>query len=402
VVAPAGVLALIGDRQRAVADPRGDAVRPRALQQPVPEAAPAARNLGLDLIRALAIGLVLLSHFTDLTAAFTGGHAPPWLSIAGLFGVELFFVLSGFLIGGILLRLARARPDGSGPGWRDWLVFMLRRWLRTLPLYLLWVAVLALALPPPAGLAEHLARYLTLTQNLCWPMPADNWFAVSWSLTVEEWFYLTFSAALLGVAALTRGRWAAWAVIAAFIAIPLAIRLLTPPGADFMVAAYKTAALRLDAIAYGVALAALRPARWRRAWPALAAGLSLLGLLWAQASVAPWAIPLTVFFPLLPTATAVGCALLFPAALRLRAGRGLLAGAIRQLSAQSYSLYLIHLSVLDFMWRLILPHHLPRLAAAPLALLLTFTLSWLLWRFIEQPILARRPTRLGLARVAAA
>ena len=353
------------------------------------------RNLGLDLIRATAILLVLLSHFSDLAAVFTGRAVTIWLSIAGMFGVELFFVLSGFLIGGILLRMIRTRP-----GWRDWLVFMLRRWLRTLPLYLLWVAALALLLPSAAP--GYLWRYLTLTQNLFWPMPADNWFGVSWSLTVEEWFYLTFSTALLGAAALTRWHGTAWAVIGAFIAAPLAIRLLTPAGPDFMDTSYKIAALRLDAIAYGVALVRLNPARLggRLSALALAAGLGLLGFVWVQACAAPVPIPQRISFPLLPTAIAIGCALLFPAALKLQAGRlkgarGLLAAAIRQLSAQSYSLYLVHLSLLDSMWGLIQRHHLPPAAAAPLALALTFAVSWLLWRCIERPILARRPTRIG-------
>ena len=40
--------------------------------------------------------------------------------------------------------------------------------------------------------------YGTLTQDLlAWPMPEDNWFGVSWSLTIEEWFYLLFSAIFL-------------------------------------------------------------------------------------------------------------------------------------------------------------------------------------------------------------
>lgn len=356
---------------------------------PVPSAAPHARNLGLDAIRSLAILLVLLSHFTDLTAGYLGTASIPLLSIAGLFGVELFFVLSGFLIGGILLRMIRVRP-----GWRDWLVFMIRRWMRTLPLYLLWVAVLAYMLPP-ADLRGTLLHYATLTQNLFWPMPAGNWFGVSWSLTVEEWFYLTFSVALLGAAAVSRWRGVAWGVIGAFIAIPLAIRLYQPAGPDFMLTAYKTAALRLDAIAYGVLLARLAPHRWRFPLLWLACGLALLAFLWTQAAIAPFVIPLTTFLPGLPTLTALGCALLFPAALRWHGGRGVLAAVVRQISAQSYSLYLVHLSILEWMWQPILLHGLPRAAAAPVALALTFAVSWLLWRFIERPILARRPVRIG-------
>jgi peptidoglycan/LPS O-acetylase OafA/YrhL len=90
--------------------------------------------------------------------------------VAGFFGVELFFALSGFLIGQLLLELTERDP-GLGGWWR----FMVRRWMRTLPLYLLCLLVLALLTGPAGDVSLYLARYGTLTQNLQWPMPADNW-----------------------------------------------------------------------------------------------------------------------------------------------------------------------------------------------------------------------------------
>src|SRR5690349_14758666 len=71
---------------------------------------PTHRNLGLDLLRALAIVLVLTSHFGDTFASLYGGVSPHYVSISGMFGVELFFVLSGFLIGNLLLRIVRTEP----------------------------------------------------------------------------------------------------------------------------------------------------------------------------------------------------------------------------------------------------------------------------------------------------
>ena len=140
-------------------------------------------------MRATAIVFVLASHCGDTFAGWLGGRAPEWLSVSGFFGVELFFVLSGFLIGRLLLGII-AEP----PSLRAWGVFMARRWMRTLPIYLLWIAVLAVIWPPRPW--DQVLRYATLTQNLAWPMPS-GWFGVSWSLTVEEWFYLLFSALLL-------------------------------------------------------------------------------------------------------------------------------------------------------------------------------------------------------------
>ncbi len=233
------------------------------------------RNLGLDLIRALAILLVLVSHFGDIFASFYGARSPHYVSIAGMFGVELFFVLSGFLIGTLLLRIVRTPPTR-----RDWLVFMTRRWMRTLPLYFLWMGVLLLIWPPFDGhVLWHVAHYATLTQNLLWPMPRDKWFGVSWSLTTEEWFYLLFSATLIGAVALTRGRKCAWWVIALFIVAPLAARLILPPAGDWAQTTYETAGLRLDAIAYGVVLAKLleqRSALFRHPWLALGLGVPMI------------------------------------------------------------------------------------------------------------------------------
>ena len=127
---------------------------------PTRPAAPAAtiggsaRILGLDLVRACAIALVMASHGADVFAAFWGARPPAFVSLAGVFGVELFFVLSGFLIGTLLARAA-----AEAPGWRGWRAFMLRRWLRTLPLYVAWTLLMAAAWPPADGrTAWHLLR----------------------------------------------------------------------------------------------------------------------------------------------------------------------------------------------------------------------------------------------------
>ena len=90
------------------------------------------RVFGLDVMRASAILLVLLGHATVWFASFV-----PVFNIGclgGYFGVELFFVLSGFLIGSILLRWLI--DPGSTTTLFD---FWRRRWLRTLPNYVLFL-----------------------------------------------------------------------------------------------------------------------------------------------------------------------------------------------------------------------------------------------------------------------
>ncbi|HXM01721.1 MAG TPA: acyltransferase [Chthoniobacterales bacterium] len=141
----------------------------------------AAREPGLDLLRSLAILLVALFHMPL-------ERAPEVLGVAeqcGWMGVDLFFVLSGFLIGSQLLRpyLHNKKP-------LLW-AFYLRRAFRVLPAF--WVVLFVYVLVP--GFREQpnlpeLWRFLTFTQNLGLEAPAA--FSHAWSLCVEEHFYLFF------------------------------------------------------------------------------------------------------------------------------------------------------------------------------------------------------------------
>ena len=142
------------------------------------------RNFGLDLARALAITMVFLSH--GVTA----------LEPLGV-GVDLFFVLSGFLIGRIYLR---GQADATTPGidrpgtftlWGFWSA----RWLRTLPPYFAALALYALLNRHFHNNAVH-PYYLVFAQNYV----GMDGFGPSWSLCVEEHFYLLLP--LLGFLAL--------------------------------------------------------------------------------------------------------------------------------------------------------------------------------------------------------
>lgn len=341
-----------------------------------------------------------------MLSAWRGVQAPPLLSQAGFFGVELFFVLSGFLIGGLLLRIV-----DEGPTPRAWRVFMLRRWMRTLPVYLLWLAFLTAFWPPRFWEPDHWALawrwvplYATLTQNLAWPMPP--WFSVSWSLTVEEWFYLGFSAVLLAATPRFGRRAGFWAACGLFLAAPTLLRLLVPDGLNFAEVPTKVAVLRLDAIAYGVAMAWLGArfaGPFRRPWLALALGLALvLGLWsgWSDRVLAPFAPHLYRAF--LFSLGSAGFALCIPAALRLRRLPAAAGAAVLAVSTQSYAIYIVHLSVLE-----IVGYYRHLSGASPWlafggSLALIWGLSWASWRWIEAPILARRPRQHAARRAGAA
>ena len=151
----------------------------------------------LDGLRGVAIGLVLLHHFIyQFHAPMAEPLATIVLSIANLgwSGVDLFFVLSGFLIGGIL---ADARESDM-----YYSTFYIRRAFRILPLYLFLIFVGFLFIKiggNHVGTKEvvplHTAPwiyYMTFTQNFYFARHADAiWFLqVTWSLAVEEQFYL--------------------------------------------------------------------------------------------------------------------------------------------------------------------------------------------------------------------
>jgi len=354
-----------------------------------------ARSAGLDLVRSAAISLVLLSHCGDTFAIWLGGRAPAWLSVSGFFGVELFFVLSGFLIGRLLIRIVADQP-----GLPAWWVFMLRRWMRTLPAYLVWLAFLAAFWPPRFWEPGHwtltwryVLRYATLTQNLAWPM-RDGWFGVSWSLTVEEWFYLSFSAALFGAVVWLGSRAGFWAACAIFLAVPLALRWGVPDSVDFGEVLTKVAVLRLDAIAFGVVVAwmeARRGVLFRHPLAALAVGLLLIAIVWSG-----WLdriVPLDVHVhrTILFDIASIGFALCLPGAAALQRLPRLPAAVVLAISTQSYAIYLIHLSILEFAGYYRESWQVPASITMAASLALIWALSWASWRWIEAPILARRP-----------
>ncbi|WP_242086229.1 acyltransferase family protein [Aestuariivivens sediminis] len=140
-----------------------------------------SRIYGLDVYRAMAIGMVVISHANYIFQ----GYDFEGFQILGVQGVELFFVLSGFLIGGLLLRLLNT----TTLHWRDVLYFWIRRWFRTLPLYYAMLLVnIIIALIVGYGLPENLWKYLFFLQNF-WDYHTP-FFPESWSLSVEEYAYV--------------------------------------------------------------------------------------------------------------------------------------------------------------------------------------------------------------------
>ena len=223
----------------------------------------------------VAILSVVFAHYSVVIY----DHMPWWYGLighGGFYGVELFFVLSGFLIGRILLRSEQqlAQPVGIA-------VFYIRRWFRTLPLFWLFIAINVL-------LEFFLRnRRLTLTEILGHGFFLQNFaglkmsfFGESWSLAVEEWFYLLFPLALwLGLKIWKRFDTVFLLTAAAFFLFSIVARMLSAPHPNAswtdwqrMVVIY-----RFDALMIGV-FAAWLSLRFSNAWRARPAISALAGL----------------------------------------------------------------------------------------------------------------------------
>ncbi|HEX4261205.1 MAG TPA: acyltransferase [Acetobacteraceae bacterium] len=380
-----------------------DAAPPVARAAPlaaVTIAAPAAtgaasrrRSGGLDLARAAAIAAVLVSHL--LSVRPLGPRAAAATVYLGAAGVELFFSLSGFLIGRLLIDLAEGglRPARIGR-------FLGRRWLRTLPLYyaVLGFSIWLFARPDWPS--------LFFMQNF-YP-EASRVVPVSWSLVMEEYFYALFPAFLVVGGWLAGGRLRGVALVRsvalAVIAVATAWRFAAAFGAVVPAESwFHTAPLgRLDCAAYGVLAACVArrpglarvPAGWAIALGLLgAASVAVLFLVAAEPALragsgfAAWGwLYRPLQWSLLDACFAVLVWGLWRRLPRLPAG---LAGPALALSTLSYSLYLTHLFPIAFL----LPGLVARFGGSLGGLFCgaaMLPLAACTWALIERPFLALR------------
>jgi peptidoglycan/LPS O-acetylase OafA/YrhL len=210
------------------------------------------RNGGLDLLRSIAILIVLLQH--SLFVYPKNGKQDVTSSVINLFdGVSIFFVLSGFLIGTILLRIFIEKEAS----FHSLLTFWKRRWLRTIPsYYLVMTIVLVLSIVSNTNdtLFKHLSYYFFL-QNF--KSEVSNFYPEAWSLSIEEWFYVLFPMILFLFTKCFQKNKSIMIGMIFFLFLPLLFRFVFPVNhSDFEFR--KLVVYRLDAIVYGVLIANLK------------------------------------------------------------------------------------------------------------------------------------------------
>ncbi len=352
----------------------------------------------LDGLRCIAVTLVMLDHWLGEVVQLPLGY----------FGVNLFFVLSGFLITRILLvSKARDKQLNRSHG-QSIRTFIIRRSLRIFPVYYLTIFVLA-AINFPA-VRDTLPWLLTYTQNI-WIVLHQTWLGAIdhlWSLAVEEQYYLFFPFLILFIP----DRWVRpmlWGLVALAVSVRI---LLFATNAPWM-AQFVLMPTCLDAFGAGGLLAfalLAQPDRFaqlmrQNGWLLAALGLYALNL-YAMKTLTParnLATDVTDRF-----VTSVLCMLLIGRAVVGFGGwtsQLLRARAVVYLGQISYGLYLFHNLIFNYyhstadyptlrLWNRLL-RELPALADAPtLSLLLricyfyilTVGLATVSWHLLEKPI----------------
>jgi peptidoglycan/LPS O-acetylase OafA/YrhL len=221
------------------------------------------RQPGLDLLRALAVIVVVIYH-----AALFGFKLPGRVDRFGWIGVDLFFVLSGYLIGGQLLApLARGNQINLGR-------FFARRVLRIMPAYF---AVLAIYFLLPSwreypDMSQPLWKFLLSVQNIA--LHGGTAFSHAWSLAVEDQFYLALPFLLLFLYRRPRAAIITPCLIVIGGLVLRAFLAAKNPSVDggvsfrgFQAWIYYPTWTRLDPLVFGVALAAIekfQPQWWQR------------------------------------------------------------------------------------------------------------------------------------------
>jgi len=216
----------------------------------------ARRNLPLDVLRGVAVLLVFGRHLELPRPPGIAGHfAEAWFRL-GWLGVDLFFVLSGFLIGGLLLSEVQHHGRIDIPR------FFVRRGLKIYPPYLAFIAYLIL-MPAAkavrnggsagAALASEWDRYwpnLLFLQNYVGSNPAGH----TWTLAVEEHFYLMLPFVLAGLLAVNRIHAVLPLFLAAVPLLILALRCASVITQDSFSVRMAASHLRLDALLFGVGI----------------------------------------------------------------------------------------------------------------------------------------------------
>jgi peptidoglycan/LPS O-acetylase OafA/YrhL len=362
----------------------------------------ATRIIELDGVRGLAVSLIVVFHYFVQSTQVS----QPWLirllgpSRLMVSGVDLFFVLSGFLIGGILYD-AKLAPN-------YFMTFYGRRIHRIFPVYFIWLflffaGLILVGAGPPSYLQRlfnfdvPLWLYPLFLQNIFTAFHREwgaEWMSATWSLAVEEQFYLVLPLLIR----ILPPRGITFTTVAAIALAPLCRTILVMHGnADY--GPYTLLPCRADDLGMGVLLAIV--CRNQTAWlwlkthrrHMIAAFLVLsIGMLYLSLHLAPKLIS-TVGYSWIGLfySSLILLLVVHPGAI----ARGIFRNAILTgLGKYSYAIYIFHYGIFGLchffaFQRAPTVQDATSLTVTLLALLLTIGCAAISWRFLEGPLIAR-------------
>ena len=375
------------------------------------------RIIGLDILRCIAILTVVICHSSWYLSRLSGANhfgkvfaaIVDFVQPFGPLGVELFFVLSGFLIGSILIRTFMSSTDFSIAQVGN---FWIRRWFRTLPLYWLILTaniILYNVLHLMSSEKPKILYYFFL-QNLWSPHP-HFFFGESWSLSIEEWFYLSLPIAMYVSARVFRPtdrKQFLLKVFLGYLAVFLAGRVVNAfhplYGDDQDFGIRKIVLFRLDAVMYGVLFAYFNIfhgatlARFKN----LLLAFSITGVTFVYYLLSNPAIAISTssvsairfvsdafLYLLIPLSFSFS----LPFANNIkRIGNRYISAVIRHISKISYSMYLTHYSLVFIPFFYVMKPVKPIVAGLMYVLywVIVITLSSVLYRYFEHPMMRLR------------
>jgi peptidoglycan/LPS O-acetylase OafA/YrhL len=360
------------------------------------------RVFGLDLMRAMAISMVLCSHILWIYNP-NDGIIRQLFALFGFLGVEFFFVLSGFLIGRIIYKIF-IKDDFTI---KSALGFLKRRWFRTLPNYFLVLTINIIITISLGYSIPKLGSYFVFLQNGFSKMP--TFFPESWSLSVEEWAYILLPVSLLLFSVLSKPKnknrfflIMALLLISVFILFKLLYHFKTPTTNldQWNVSLKSVMVYRLDAIFMGV-LCAWISINFQNNWAkfkfpsAFIGGLIMMFMYFGMGflRILPETYPFVWNVVYLPLAS-LSIAFFVPFFSQLETSVAIIKKPIEFISKISYSVYLLHYSVIMQLLMLFVDKEKTSLVQLHLItvfyLTATLVLSYIFYRFYEKPIMDLR------------